>query len=43
VENVALAESPMYGKDVFSQSPASPGARDYRALTEELLSTGFFG
>ncbi len=43
VENVALAESPMYGKDVFSQSPASPGARDYRALTEELLATGFFG
>jgi chromosome partitioning protein len=43
VENVALAESPMYGKDVFSQAPASPGARDYRALTEELLATGFFG
>jgi len=43
VENVALAESPMYGKDIFSQSPSSPGARDYRALTEELGSTGFFG
>jgi chromosome partitioning protein len=42
VENVALAESPMYGRDVFSQSPGSPGARDYRALTEELGSTGFF-
>lgn len=41
-ENVALAESPMHGKDVFSQSPASPGARDYRALTEELLAAGFF-
>jgi chromosome partitioning protein len=43
VENVALAESPMYGKDIFSQSPASPGARDYRALTEELGASGFFG
>ena len=42
VENVALAESPMYGKDIFSQSPASPGARDYRALTEELGASGFF-
>lgn len=43
VENVALAESPMHGKDIFSQSPASPGARDYRALTEELGASGFFG
>jgi chromosome partitioning protein len=42
-ENVALAESPMYGKDVFSHSPSSPGARDYRTLTEELLAAGFFG
>jgi hypothetical protein len=33
----------MYGKDVFSHSPSSPGARDYRTLTEELLAAGFFG
>lgn len=43
VENVALAESPMHGQDIFTQSPSSPGARDYRALTEELGSSGFFG
>ncbi len=42
-ENVAIAESPMHGKDVFSHSPSSPGARDYRALTEELVAAGFFG
>ncbi|MBC7781739.1 MAG: ParA family protein [Proteobacteria bacterium] len=42
VENVALAESPMHGHDIFSHAPASPGARDYRALTEELGASGFF-
>ena len=41
-ENVALATSPMHGKDVFSFSPNSPGAADYKALTIELGNSGFF-
>jgi chromosome partitioning protein len=42
VENVNLAESPMHGKDIYAFAPASPGARDYRALTQELGTAGFF-
>ncbi len=42
VENVNLAESPMHGKDIYAFAPASPGARDYRALIQELGSAGFF-
>jgi chromosome partitioning protein len=41
-ETVALAESPMQGKDVFDYAPHSPGATDYRALTQELWNSGFF-
>ena len=41
-ENVSLAESPMRGKDIYAHAPASPGARDYRALTAELSRGGFF-
>jgi chromosome partitioning protein len=41
-ENVSLAESPAYGKDIFSHAPNSQGARDYFALTHELVDTGFF-
>ncbi len=41
-ENVALATSPMHGKDVFAFAPHSPGAADYRALTVELVNSGFF-
>ncbi|TAN81960.1 MAG: ParA family protein [Gallionella sp.] len=41
-ETVALATSPMHGKDVFEFAPHSPGAADYRALTRELLDSGFF-
>ena len=41
-ETVALATSPMHGKDVFAFASRSPGAADYRALTEELLDSGFF-
>jgi chromosome partitioning protein len=41
-ENVSLAESPMRGKDIYAHAPASPGARDYRALTAELGRSGFF-
>jgi chromosome partitioning protein len=42
VENVNLAESPMHGKDIYAFAPASPGARDYRALIQELGTAGFF-
>jgi len=41
-ENVTLAESPAQGKDIFSYAPTSPGSNDYRALTRELGSAGFF-
>lgn len=41
-ENVALATSPMHAKDIFSFAPNSPGAVDYKALTIELIKTGFF-
>ncbi|MDX8379965.1 MAG: ParA family protein [Gallionella sp.] len=41
-ETVALATSPMYGKDVFAYAPHSPGAADYHALTKELWESGFF-
>jgi chromosome partitioning protein len=41
-ESVSLAESPVYGKDVFAYAPNSQGAKDYNALTEELLACGFF-
>ncbi|MDZ4202884.1 MAG: ParA family protein [Gallionella sp.] len=41
-ENVALSASPMYLKDVFDYAPNSPGAADYRALTQELWDSGFF-
>lgn len=40
-ENVALAESPAAGKDVFAHAPESRGARDYDDLVEELIVTGF--
>ncbi len=40
-ENVAIAESPAVGKDVFSYAPDSRGAQDYARLLEELLSSGF--
>jgi chromosome partitioning protein len=41
-ETVGLAESPFHGKDVHAYAPGSRGARDYEALMEELLATGFF-
>lgn len=41
-ENVGLATSPMHGKDVFEFAPNSPGAADYRSLTQELWDSGFF-
>ncbi len=42
MENVSLAESPAFGRDVFAHSPGSQGARDYFSLTHELLEKGFF-
>lgn len=41
-ENVALATSPMHGLDIFAYAPQTPGAADYKALTLELMKTGFF-
>lgn len=40
-ENVSLAESPSYGKSVLDFAPHSQGAKDYYALTAELLEKGF--
>lgn len=40
-ENVSLAESPAYNKDVFTHAPQSQGAKDYDALITELVATGF--
>ena len=37
-KNVAIAEAPLYAKDVVTYAPDSNGARDYRALTEEILA-----
>jgi chromosome partitioning protein len=42
-ENVTLAESPMHGKDIFAFAAHSAGAADYRALTQELEASNFFG
>ena len=35
-ENVDIAESPLQGKDIFSYSPGSIGAKDYRDLAREI-------
>lgn len=39
-ENVAVAESPSLNQDVFKFNASSTGARDYRALLEELRQGG---
>lgn len=36
-ENISIAEAPLSKSDIFSYSPNSNGAKDYEALTEELL------
>lgn len=41
-DDPALAESPAHGMDIFAYAGDSPGARDYRHLTMELLNKGFF-
>ena len=40
-ENVAVAEAPAMNRDIFAHDHLSRGARDYRALLEELEATGF--
>lgn len=40
-ENVAVAESPAIGRDIFSHAISSRGAQDYAALFDELVTGGF--
>jgi chromosome partitioning protein len=40
-ENVSVSESPARGQDIFRHAPESRGAKDYEALLEELLDSGF--
>ena len=35
--NVALAEAPTQGQDIFTYSPTSTGANDYEQLTKEII------
>lgn len=37
-KNVAIAEAPLYAKDVVTYAPDSNGAKDYTALTEEIVA-----
>lgn len=37
-DNIALAEAPAQGRDIFSYQPKSYGAEDYLALCQELLN-----
>ena len=37
-KNVSIAEAPLYAKDVITYAPESNGAKDYRALTEEIIA-----
>jgi chromosome partitioning protein len=36
-DNIALAEAPTQGADIFTYSPSSKGAEDYAALVKEIL------
>lgn len=36
-ENIALAEAPSFGQDIFSYRPESNGARDYMLLCQEIM------
>jgi len=40
-ENVSIAESPSFNRDVFEHAPMSRGAQDYSALLDELAASGF--
>jgi chromosome partitioning protein len=43
-ENIALAEAPGYGVDIFTYRPRSYGAEDYLRLSEEILErSGRYG
>jgi chromosome partitioning protein len=37
-DNVALAEAPSFGQDIFEYRPDSAGAKDYNALCGEIIS-----
>jgi len=37
-DNIALAEAPVQGKDIFSYDPKSNGAKDYESLISEILN-----
>jgi chromosome partitioning protein len=41
-ENVSLAESPAFERDIFQHAPHSRGAEDYNKLLDELISKGVF-
>lgn len=36
-ENIALAEAPSFGNDIYTHSPKSQGAKDYYALCKEII------
>ena len=37
-KNVSVAEAPLHSKDILAYAPQSNGAKDYRALVDEILS-----
>ena len=37
-KNIRLAEAPSHGRDIIGYAPDSPGAKDFRALTAEVLA-----
>ena len=37
-ENIALAEAPSHGKDIYEYKPDSIGAQDYKRLCKEIIS-----
>ncbi len=37
-KNVKLSESPSHGMPVITYAPDSNGAKDYKALTEEIIA-----
>jgi chromosome partitioning protein len=39
-DNIALAEAPSFGQDIFTYRPLSHGAEDYRQLCQEIIKRG---
>lgn len=37
-ENIAVAEAPLYGESIFDYAPDSNGAKDYDALSKEIIN-----